>query len=132
MTYKAYKKQALEDLKKYPYLKSSLVTLSQRIDLLKKISASSANSPGQSAVADEIKQLSDTLQTNTIYVSCIEHALSCLPQNEQKLIATYYIHRQRGVVENLSISSYNDRSTVYRRAQKALEHYTLSYFGQAK
>ena len=85
MTYKAYKKQALEDLKKYPYLKSSLVTLSQRIDLLKKISASSANSPGQSAVADEIKQLSDTLQTNTIYVSCIEHALSCLPQNEQKL-----------------------------------------------
>lgn len=132
MTYKAYKKQALEDLKKYPYIKSSLVTLSQRIDLLKKISASSADSPGQSVIADEIEQLSDTLHTNTVYVACIEQALSCLPQNEQKLIATYYIHRQRGVVENLSISNYSDRSTIYRRAQKALEHYTLSYFGQAK
>lgn len=132
MTYKVYKKQALEDLKKYPYLKSSLVTLSQRIDLLKKISASSADSSGQSVIADEIEQLSDTLHTNTVYVACIEHALSCLPQNEQKLIAAYYIHRQRGVVENLSISNYSDRSTIYRRAQKALEHYTLSYFGQAK
>ena len=132
MTYKDNKKRALEDLKNYPYLKSSLITLHKRIELLKKLYPDENSTTETTAVAEQINCLSRKLEINATQVSCIDQALSSLSEAEHKLINTYYIHRQRGVVENLSANNFSDRSTLYRRAQKALDHYIFAYFGETK
>ena len=127
MTYTNNKRQAQNDLKNYNCLKNSISVLSGRIELLKKTSEENGSN---TTVTAEIARLESKLRVNTALVNCIENALGALSPEEHRLLSSYYIHRQRGAVEKLSVNSYSDRSTVYRRARKALDHYILAFFGE--
>lgn len=125
MRYDNNRCRAISDLKNYNRLKGSLDIISTRIELLKKLSQENSN-----GISDEIARLQLKLETNTALVLCIENALSTLSPEESRLLSAYYINRQRGAVEKLSINSYSDRSTIYRRARKALDHYIFAFFGE--
>ncbi len=138
MTYNNCKAQAIEDLKNYNYLKSSLITLPKRIETMKicapTLSAANGASPehnGQAAnYLSHIEHLENVLAANQVKVSCMDTALSALSMRDKELLSVYYINRQRNTVTNLAMNSFSDRSSIYRRAQRALKNYILAYFGE--
>ncbi len=144
MSYNDYKKQAIKDLSDYNYLKSSLLTLSKRIQLLQnnfsqgaynsqtKVMVSISTDEKVIAHISQIEQLEHTLKCNTLKVQSIENALSALPEKDRNLMMSFYVNRQRNSVATLARNSYTDRSCIYRRAQKSLEKYIFAFFGIEK
>lgn len=142
MTYNNCKSQAIKDLKDYNYLKSSLSTLPKRIEVMRScalpsgsgfVSVPSGCTPGDDKMINylsHIEHLENILAANTLKVQCIETALAALPAKDKELLASYYINRQRNTVTNLAYKSFSDRSSIYRRAQRALEKYILAFFGE--
>lgn len=141
MTYNDYKQQAIKDLSDYNYLKSSIITLPKRIELLQntfsqggyslqtKVMSSTTTDEKMIKHISQIEQLDKTLKYNTLKVSCIEDALSAIPEKDKNLIMSFYINRQRNSVSTLARNSFTDRSCIYRRAQKSLEKYIFAFFG---
>lgn len=143
MTYNQYKKQSVQDLKNYNYLKSSLETLPKRIEIMRKYPLPSASyavisTGAHNKSADEnlinylahIEHLENILAANRVKVNCMDAALAALSMKERELLASYYINRQRNTLNNLAYKSFTDRSSIYRRAQRALNKYILAYFGE--
>ena len=139
MTYNTCRIQAIEDLKNYNYLKSSLAILPKRIETMQNCIPHSRTDPSEACsasntVADaaiaQIEYLQSTLSANSAKVYCIETALDTLPARDRELLKSYYINRQRNSLTSLAHKSYSDRSSIYRRAQRALEKYILAFFGE--
>ena len=141
MSYREYKNQAIRDLSKYNSLKASVEPLKRRIHDMQNSDLYRAPMPGQMVMGSNsadnkfihhisgIENLESILRYNTLYIENIESALSCLMPKEKELLTGFYINRQRNTVTNLARKEYTERSWLYRKAQKALQHYIQYYFG---
>lgn len=144
MTYKEYRAQALDDLKNFNELKRGVKSLEKRIDFLKKGDLYNgrdaqtkimASFEGDSHVVRHLSQLEameHKLHCSRIYLENIENALALLSESDRELLTGFYINRQRLSVSNYAKKTYTDRTWLYRKAQRALERYIITYFGVSK
>ena len=70
------------------------------------------------------------LRRATLAVKMVERGLSVLSEDERHILDEMYIVREKGYVERL-MSKYNlqEESSLYKRANKALLHFTLAMYG---
>lgn len=144
MLYQQYKKQAIADLKNYHELKGSIKNLSQRIKFLQNADLYTGTGYGSKVMASRdgdssmvrhishIEEMEKQLHYTKLYVANMENALALISPKEKDILTAFYINRQRRSVNKLAEETFSDRSWLYRRAQKALEHYIEIYFGITK
>lgn len=130
MNYENLKKQSAEDLTNYLNLKTASSDISQKIKRLESsnLYQSSFNNQPDIAAVSRIEALKKQLYTIDEKIDKIEIALSMLSQEDKQILTTFYISRKRTSVNTIARNSYTHRSTVYRRAHKALEKYIQAYF----
>lgn len=70
------------------------------------------------------------LRRATLAVKMVERGLSVLNEDERHILDEMYIVREKGYVERL-MAKYNlqEESSLYKRASKALLHFTLAMYG---
>ena len=70
------------------------------------------------------------LRRATLAVKMVERGLSVLSEDERHILDEMYIVREKGYVERL-MAKYNlqEESSLYKRANKALLHFTLAMYG---
>ena len=76
--------------------------------------------------------LENKLKQTKLTLCSMYNALAMLSTKERDILTSFYINRQRRSVTKLAEETFSDRSWLYRRAQKALEHYIFEYFGVTK
>lgn len=141
MTYKSLKKQAVDDLKNYHYLKRQRENLPKQIEFLKNSTLYTGISlqphVAQSADSDRkmiahiarIENAETQLKNINLKLAAMENAFEFLEENEKQLLFSYYINRQRQSVMSLSVTTNTERSWLYRKADRALKKYISAYFG---
>lgn len=143
MDYNHYRDMATKDLALYNHLKISLDLLPRQIALLKNSGIAVGGTRErvmQSVTTDDavvahiarIEDMENILQQNRSRIACIDSALEVLGSKDRELLCTFYINRQRNTVKNYANKHFTDRSSVYRRAQRALERYILVCYGVPK
>lgn len=143
MNYNHYRNMALQDFKHYNSLKASLDILPRQIALLRNTgiySAATGERVMHSVSTDEavvaqisrIEHLQQTLENNRARIACIDAALNAVGKKDREMLFSFYINRQRGSVLNLARQDFTDRSTLYRRAARALQRYVCICYGITK
>lgn len=134
---------AVQELKKYPYLAASLVSLPQKIQLLQQTLAvrgirydtpqiqNSLDSDGYLInKLCQIDCLEKTLEENAASARIIKLALESLTQDDFTLLSDFYMNNITcmRLAERFCI----DRSSLYRKVNTALDRYILACYGVDK
>ena len=77
----------------------------------------------------ERQELENLLRTTERKVAEVKSALAQLQPEEREILEGMIIFYRRGNVEKLCEKLYIDRSTAYRRRDKALRHFGMAYYG---
>ena len=80
----------------------------------------------------ERQELERTLEQAHIWLRSTDRALTALSNDEQLLLHRLYIYPQKGGLEQLSKELGVETSSIYRRRDKALKHFTLALYGIAE
>lgn len=76
-----------------------------------------------------IDTLSDRLRLAKIEAALTKQALSILTEEEQHILEVLYVDRQKNGVDRLSDELGCDVSTIWRKANRALEGYNIARHG---
>lgn len=138
---------AIQDLKKLNMLKSSIINIQERIEVLemkfegiKAISISDDitglnDKPWDDHIVDNIverKRLKLLLEADKKMIKIINRGMSCLDTNEQKVLEGFYIDKQRDHIEYLKEELMIEKSQVYRIKNQALYKFTSHMYGLAE
>lgn len=140
-----WKFKAIDKLKGYSAQKASLANLPEEIAQLESeaYSIKSATSDGTPVKGggsgredrllsnitnrDEHKLMLERAQKS---VSSIERGLSVLDKTERRILEMVYIHPEAGAVQRLMNElGLAETSSVYKRINKALMHFTMAMYG---
>ena len=77
----------------------------------------------------ERQELERTLEQAHIWLRSTDRALTALSKEEQVLLHRMYIYPQKGGLDLLSKELGVETSSIYRRRDKALKHFTLAFYG---
>lgn len=77
----------------------------------------------------ERQELCWTLQQAQLWLKTTDRALSALSKEERLILHRLYIYPEIGAPERLCKELRMETSSVYRRRDKALRHFTLAYYG---
>ena len=75
------------------------------------------------------QELAWTLQQAQNWLKTTDRALTALNNEEKLILHRLYIYPERGNLERLCGELGMESSSVYRRRDKALRHFTLAYYG---
>lgn len=136
---------AREKLKDYPARVASIESIPMEMERLSaeitsirsSMSNSGAVKGGGGTRDDQIvtnlalrEELARNLKQTKKAVSLVDNALSVLDSEERRMINLMYIYRSKGNAERLRQEfGLEDVSSVYRRSEKALRHFTVAMFG---
>lgn len=70
-----------------------------------------------------------TLEQAQLWLKTTDRALSALSSEEKLLLHRLYIYPEMGAPERLCKELGVETSSIYRRRDKALRHFTLAYYG---
>ena len=139
-----WKTEAKEKLRKYGAMRMAVVNIPQEIKRLeidaKSIRSAKADAtsvPGggnrrEEAIINNIahrQELSWTLEQAHLWLRAVDRGLTALSSDEKKILHRLYIYPEKGNLELLCKELGMETSTVYRRRDKALEHFTLALYG---
>ena len=139
-----WKAEAKEKLKRYDAMRLATINIPEELQRLEidaqsirsaKLEPSSSPSGGnrrEDALLNNIIQRQEllwTLQQAQIWLKSTDRALSALPNDEKLILHRMYIYPEKGGVERLCKDLGMEVSSVYRRRDKALKHFTLAYYG---
>lgn len=139
-----WKKVAIEDLRKYPYLKKSLLHIPQRIDVLEEytktvkggMSGSEPVSGGTSTSEDRLinnicerERLEHNYKAVAGLVEMIEEGLDILSRTERLVLERFYINRTQGHVERLCDELGYEQRQIYNIKDNALYKFTTAMYG---
>lgn len=75
-------------------------------------------------------ELERMLERAKVQVELAENALAVLTGEERRLLELMYIHPQTGKIERIMMEfGLQDARSVYKRLDKALERFTVAYYG---
>lgn len=142
-----WKAEAKEKLRRYNAMRLATINIPQEIQRLE-IEARSIRSAKNDAtpVAGggnrreeaminniiERQELEWTLQQAQSWLQSTDRALTALNEEERQILHRLYIYPQKGGLERLCKDLDLETSSIYRRRDKALEHFTLALYGAAQ
>jgi len=74
-------------------------------------------------------ELARRLKEALLWVSQVDKALAILDAEERMVLDKFYIHRAKGGVGELCERLTVEQSTVYRKRDSALRHFTIALYG---
>ena len=139
-----WKAEAKEKLKRYDAMRLASINIPQELERLE-IDAQSIRSPKldgsgaggnvrnrEDAMLNNIihrQELTWTLQQAQIWLKSTDRALTALPNDERLILHRLYIYPEKGSVDRLCKELGVEVSSIYRRRDRALRHFTLAYYG---
>lgn len=139
-----WKAEAKEKLQRYDAMRLATINIPSELERLEidaqsirsaKLDAPAAASGGgrrEDALLNNIvhrQELLWTLQQAQIWLTSTDRALSSLPPREKLILHRLYMYPERGNIERLCKELGMEASSVYRRRDSALKHFTLAYYG---
>lgn len=139
-----WKTEAADKLRRYGSVRLSLVNIPAEIKRLRMEaqsirSARTDNTPvtgGESKREDALinnilhrKELEETLKQVKLWLSTTDRAMSVLSPEEKLILHRLLIYPQPHAIEQLCQELEIEQSTLYRRRDQALHHFTLAMYG---
>ena len=75
------------------------------------------------------QELAWTLQQAQMWLQTTDRAFTALTPEEKQILHRLYIYPEKGNLERLCKELGVEASSIYRRRDKALEHFTLAFYG---
>lgn len=141
-----WQNEAIEDLKKYLYMKDSLLNIQERIAALesnctaiKSATIDTVPVKNSSYKADdklinnivERQRLECTYEATKKLVELIGNGLNSLDNNEKIVLEKFYINRKSGFIQELMEKLNYEQRRIYQIKDKALYKFTISMYGIA-
>ena len=139
-----WKNEAMEKLRNYDAMVSSLINIPKEIERLRVASASirSARIDGdpvrgggyrrEEILMDNLmrrQELAWKLEQAQRWVACTEKALETLTPEEALVLRRMYIYPEKGCLERLCSELGVEQSSIYRKRDKALYRFTIALYG---
>ena len=139
-----WKAEAKEKLQRYDAMRLATINIPSELERLEidaqsirsaQLDAPAAASGGgrrEDALLNNIvhrQELLWTLQQAQIWLTSTDRALSTLPPREKLILHRLYMYPERGNIERLCKELGMEASSVYRRRDSALKHFTLAFYG---
>ena len=70
-----------------------------------------------------------TLEQAQLWLRITDQALAALSGEERQILHTLYIYPKKGNLEQICTDLGVEKSSIYRRRDKALEHFALALYG---
>lgn len=139
-----WKAEAKEKLRKYDAMRLATINIPQEIERLE-IDARSIRSARtdatpvtgggnrrEEAMLNNIihrQELAWTLEQAHLWLQSTDRALTALTNEEKLILHRLYIYPEKGGLDRLCKELDVESSSVYRRRDRALKHFTLAYYG---
>jgi len=135
---------AIQDLRKYKYLKASMESIPERLEALRcrfesirsaatdKIPVKGGSSRYEDTLIDiivEKERLKYLYMANKTLLNVIERGLDSLDKTERLVLEKFYIDRPKNHVEKLMEELNYEKSRVYEIKNQALYKFTISMYG---
>ena len=75
------------------------------------------------------QELAWTLEQAHLWLQSTDRALTALTNEEKLILHRLYIYPEKGGLDRLCKELDVESSSVYRRRDRALKHFTLAYYG---
>lgn len=139
-----WKAEAKEKLRRYDAMRLATINIPEEVQRLEVDAQAirSANLDGavvsgggnrrEDALLNNIihrQELLWTLEQAQLWLKTTDRALSALSSEEKLLLHRLYIYPEMGAPERLCKELGVETSSIYRRRDKALRHFTLAYYG---
>ena len=139
-----WKAEAKEKLRKYNAMRLATVNIPEEMERLEldahAIRSASMDTPimqgggnrREDALLNNIihrQELAWTLQQAQQWLNTTDRALTALNNEEKLLLHHLYMYPQRGSLERLCKELGMESSSIYRRRDKALKHFTMAFYG---
>lgn len=139
-----WKSEAIGKLKKYDVMKTAISTLPQELKRLEGEftairAARSDSTPVQGGASGredaminniaERQEVTQALANATAWVQIVDRGLSCLSKEDRLILKRLYIYPEKNGLQRLCEELGAEKSTVYRRRDKAVQTFTLALYG---
>lgn len=139
-----WKAEAKEKLRRYDAMRLATINIPEEIERLELDARAirSARTDGtpvkgggsrrEEAMLSNIvhrQELAWTLQQAHSWLKTTDRALTALNNEEKLILHRLYIYPEKGGLERLCKELGMESSSVYRRRDKALKHFTMAYYG---
>ncbi len=139
-----WKTEAIEKLRRYDAMRQAVQNIPLEMERLKLAAVSlrgastdktpvkgGGNRQEEALLSNLVhrQELSWSLEQAKCWVAVTEGALSTLTPEEKLVLHRLYICPQRGAVDRLCGELGVEQSSVYRKRDKALHHFTVSLYG---
>lgn len=139
-----WKNEAVEKLKNYAAMRSSLETIPQELKQLaldaekirtadpSRIAVRGSGSGEDALLSNFVRrqELENALAQAKCWVDGVDTALSALTEEEHLVLEKLYLYPKRNAVDHLCELLYTEKSSVYRRREQALRHFTTALYGR--
>jgi len=139
-----WKDEAIEKLKRYDAMHTAQQNIAREIARLKeeafairRADPSAAPVRGSGGRYDEVlmnnivkrQELAWTLKQVKLWISNTDRGLQALNEEERQVLQRLYLYPKKGAVDRLCEELGLEQSSVYRRRDQALEHFTIAMYG---
>lgn len=139
-----WKAEAKEKLRRYDAMRLATINIPEEVQRLEvdaqairsaKLDGAVVSGGGnrrEDALLNNIihrQELLWTLEQAQLWLKTTDRALSALSSEEKLLLHRLYIYPEMGAPERLCKELAVETSSIYRRRDKALRHFTLAYYG---
>ena len=139
-----WKQDAKDKLRRYNAMRLATINIPQELERLeidaRSIRSAKTDGPPvagggnqrEEALINNIlhrQELTWTLQQAQLWLQITDRALSALSSDEKQILHRLYIYPEKGGLERLCKELGMETSSVYRRRDKALKHFTIAYYG---
>lgn len=141
-----WKAEAKEKLRRYDAMRLATINIPEELERLEidaqALRAARTDGPGvkgggsrrEEAMINNIihrQELAWTLQQAQSWLKSTDRALTALNAEEKLILHRLYIYPEKGGLERLCKELAIESSSIYRRRDKALKHFTLAFYGIA-
>ena len=142
-----WKEEAKEKLRRYEAMRLATVNIPEELKRLEldargiraartdATPVSGGGSKREEAMINNIiqrQELEQALEQARIWLRSTDRALTSLSNEEKLILHRLYLYPQKGALDRLCQELGVEYSSVYRRRDKALRHFTLSFYGIAE
>lgn len=142
-----WKAEATEKLRRYGAMRLALINLPEEIKRLHldarrirsaKTDVTPVNNGGghrEEALLNNLiqrQELDNALKQATLWLKTTDRAMGVLSAEEKQILHRILIYPEKNAVERLSLELGIEQSSIYRKRDEALRHFTLAYYGVAE
>ena len=139
-----WKAEAKEKLRRYDAMRLATINIPQELERLRidarsirsartdKTPVSGGGNRREEAMINNLiqrQELAWTLQQAKMWLQSTDRALSALTAEEKQILHRLYIYPEKGGLERLCKELDVESSSIYRRRDRALKHFTLAFYG---